>query len=307
MDGVEVNKMQLLWITNGQVRQLGKRAVCGVLAVGFLLCLVPLGWLYQSGLAGDELELAADSVDPLAVREALATADARIATLAGRLGELQGRLVRLESIGRQVGELAGFDEQLLDFDQPVAIGGPVEHELDVSLPVLISELRQYAARLDDRVVRFELLEQALLNSQIDAQRHPSGRPTRSGWLSSAYGYRNHPISGRRQLHQGVDLAGSKNDPIEAVASGLVTWSGPRSGYGTLIEIDHRNGYRTRYGHNQENLVNLGELVKQGQVIAKMGSTGRSTGPHVHFEVLKNGKKINPQKYLKGQRLAHLTH
>ena len=147
----------------------------------------------------------------------------------------------------------------------------------------------------------------MVDSHVDAQRQPSGRPTRSGWLSSAYGYRTHPISGRRQFHQGVDLAGLKNDPVEAVASGLVTWSGTRSGYGMLIEVDHRNGYRTRYGHNQENMVNVGELVKQGQVIAKMGSTGRSTGPHVHFEVLKDGKKIDPKKYLQGQRIAHLTH
>ena len=300
--------MQFLWVSNGKVRQLGKRHLFGVLLVTLSVLLTPVGFYLHSVSQSQQVNVAvAENVDSLTVRDALVIADARIAALAGRLGELQGRLVKLESIGRQVGELAGFDAQLLDFDQSVSIGGPAEEETVLSLPVLISELREYAARLDDRVVRFELLEQAMLNSQIEAQRQPTGRPTRSGWLSSAYGYRTHPISGRRQFHQGVDLAGLKNDPVEAVASGLVTWSGRRSGYGILIEVDHRNGYRTRYGHNQENLVDVGELVKQGQVIAKMGSTGRSTGPHVHFEVLKNGKKIDPNKYLQGRRLAHLTH
>lgn len=304
--------MQLLWVSQGKVRQFGWRQITGVLVFGLLFLLLPIGYYLQFhssvSFIFDEQPLSAtETVDPLTIREALVTADARIAALAGRLGELQGRLIRLESLGHQVGELAGFDEQLLNFDQPIAVGGPVDDEGVLSLPVLISELRQYAARLDDRVVRFELLEQAMVDSHVDAQRQPSGRPTRSGWLSSAYGYRTHPISGRRQFHQGVDLAGLKNDPVEAVASGLVTWSGTRSGYGMLIEVDHRNGYRTRYGHNQENMVNVGELVKQGQVIAKMGSTGRSTGPHVHFEVLKDGKKIDPKKYLQGQRIAHLTH
>lgn len=304
--------MQLLWVSQGNVRQFGWGQITGVLVFGLLFLLLPIGYYLQfhssvSFTFNEQPLSATETVDPLTIREALVTADARIAALAGRLGELQGRLIRLESLGHQVGELAGFDEQLLNFDQPIAVGGPVDDEGVLSLPVLISELRQYAARLDDRVVRFELLEQAMVDSHVDAQRQPSGRPTRSGWLSSAYGYRTHPISGRRQFHQGVDLAGLKNDPVEAVASGLVTWSGTRSGYGMLIEVDHRNGYRTRYGHNQENMVNVGELVKQGQVIAKMGSTGRSTGPHVHFEVLKDGKKIDPKKYLQGQRIAHLTH
>ncbi len=84
------------------------------------------------------------------------------------------------------------------------------------------------------------------------------------------------------------------------------WSGPKDGYGNLLEVDHRNGFVTRYGHNAKNMVAMGELVKQGQVIATMGSTGRSTGPHVHFEVLKNGKQVNPHKFLKGRRTANLN-
>jgi murein DD-endopeptidase MepM/ murein hydrolase activator NlpD len=230
-----------------------------------------------------------------------------MAELAARLGELQGRLTRLESIGQQVGELAGFDAETLGFDQPVPVGGPVaDDDVPMELPQLLDELRAFSARLDDRGVRLQLLDQELLTRQTDAWRWPSGKPTRSGWLSSAYGYRTHPLNGRRQFHRGVDLAGKAGDPVEAVASGVVTWSGRKGGYGILLEVDHRNGFVTRYGHNAKNLVSTGELVKQGQVIATMGSTGRSTGPHVHFEVLKNGKQVNPHKFLKGRRTANLN-
>ena len=245
-------------------------------------------------------------VDSRRVEQVLISTDAQMTVLAARLGELQGRLTRLESIGQQVGELAGFEPEVLGFDQPVAVGGPVANDSTLELPELLSELRAYAARLDDRTVRFELLDQAVLAGQAEAQGFPSGKPTSGGLLSSAYGYRTHPISGRRQFHRGVDLAGVAGDSVETVASGVVTWSGDRNGYGNLVEVDHRNGYVTRYAHNKKNLVTVGEMVRQGQAIATMGSTGRSTGPHVHFEVLKSGKQVNPHKFLKGQRVALLN-
>lgn len=309
--------MELLWLRRGQVSRVGPGAMLGfgvgltMLAVVAWLPLLVDGRLLHAASAPAVLASAVtdDVEDGRRLRQALIDTDAQMEVLAARLGELQGRLTRLESIGQQVGELAGFDADQLGFDQPVALGGPMADDADdsdIQLPELLDELREYSARLDDRILRFEILDRELLTRQIDAQLLPSGRPTRSGWLSSAFGYRTHPISGRRQFHRGVDLAGVAGDPVEAVASGLVVWSGTRDGYGNLIEIDHRNGYVTRYGHNKQNRVVAGELVKQGQVIATMGSTGRSTGPHVHFEVLKDGKQINPQKYLKGQRVASLN-
>ncbi|MDF1818889.1 MAG: M23 family metallopeptidase [Immundisolibacteraceae bacterium] len=300
--------MELIFSYRGKLHRLGLRHLIPGLAMFTAAALaLPPNLNDHQPVVADAQVMGSEGVDPQRVERALILAEAQMAELAARLGELQGRLTRLESIGQQVGELAGFDAEALGFDQPVAVGGPVTaDDATMELPQLLEELRVFAARLDDRGVRLQLLDQELLTRQTDAWRLPSGRPTRSGWLSSAYGYRTHPLNGRRQFHRGVDLAGKAGDPVEAVASGVVIWSGRKGGYGNLVEVDHRNGFVTRYGHNAKNLVAMGELVKQGQVVATMGSTGRSTGPHVHFEVLKNGKQVNPHKFLKGRRTANLN-
>ena len=107
-----------------------------------------------------------------------------------------------------------------------------------------------------------------------------------------------PISGERAWHDGADFAGREGSDILAVASGVVSWSGYRSGYGTMVEVSHGDGLSTRYAHNQQNLVDVGDLVRRGDVIALMGSSGRSTGPHVHFEVFKNGRAVDPASYVR---------
>jgi murein DD-endopeptidase MepM/ murein hydrolase activator NlpD len=125
----------------------------------------------------------------------------------------------------------------------------------------------------------------------------SGRPIKSGWLSSYYGTRKDPFTGSPAHHKGIDFAGKQGDDVIATGSGIISWAGDRYGYGQLIEIDHGNGYKTRYGHNDKILVAVGEVVDKGQQIAQMGSSGRSTGPHVHYEILRSGKQINPLKYV----------
>jgi murein DD-endopeptidase MepM/ murein hydrolase activator NlpD len=140
----------------------------------------------------------------------------------------------------------------------------------------------------------------LLDRSLAAETRPTGRPVESGWISSGYGRRSDPITGKRTLHEGVDFAGKSGSDILAVASGVVVFAGEKSGYGRLVEIDHGNGLSTRYGHNSKLLVQEGEVVKQGQTIALLGSTGRSTGPHVHFEVLRGGRHVNPARYLRSK-------
>ncbi|MEW7980521.1 MAG: M23 family metallopeptidase [Candidatus Sedimenticola endophacoides] len=127
---------------------------------------------------------------------------------------------------------------------------------------------------------------------------PAGRPVKKGWISSPYGYRKDPKTGKRDFHHGVDVASKENSDVIAVAAGVVTWVGEKSGYGILVELRHADGYTTRYGHNNKALVQAGDMVAKGQVIALVGSTGRSTGPHVHFEIARGGKALNPHKYLK---------
>lgn len=123
------------------------------------------------------------------------------------------------------------------------------------------------------------------------------RPVVGGWVSSHYGKRADPFTGDPAMHRGLDFAGPVNSVILAVAPGVVTWSGPLRGYGNLIEIDHGNGWVTRYGHNASNYVSLGDYVKPGQTIALMGATGRATGTHLHFEVLYQGRHMNPARFV----------
>ena len=139
-------------------------------------------------------------------------------------------------------------------------------------------------QIDSRSAQFSSLESVILGRQLSAQVKPSGRPVREGYISSYFGERMDPFNGEEAMHKGVDFATDAGADVLAVAAGIVTWSGPREGYGNLIEINHGNGYTTRYAHNAETLVTVGDTVQRGQAVAVVGSTGRSTGPHVHFEV-----------------------
>jgi murein DD-endopeptidase MepM/ murein hydrolase activator NlpD len=157
------------------------------------------------------------------------------------------------------------------------------------------------AKLDDsissRESQLQILQSMLSDKKLKRESMVAGRPIKKGWMSSEYGMRIDPFHGKQQWHAGVDFAGRDGDDVIAVASGVVTWSGDRNGYGKMVEINHSDGYITRYAHNQENIAHLGAIVQKGDVIAQMGSSGRSTGPHVHFEVFKNGRTVDPASYI----------
>jgi murein DD-endopeptidase MepM/ murein hydrolase activator NlpD len=141
----------------------------------------------------------------------------------------------------------------------------------------------------------------LSNRKLQEQSWLSGRPIEKGWISSGYGKRNDPFTGKLAMHSGIDFAGVEGTNVVSVAAGVVTWVGARSGYGQLVEIAHGDGYVTRYSHNKENLVEPGDVVRKGQAIALMGSTGRSTGAHVHYEVYKHGRSVDPSSYVRRTR------
>ena len=151
---------------------------------------------------------------------------------------------------------------------------------------------------DNREAQLNVLESVLLNQNLSARVYPQGRPVKAGWMSSYFGRRTDPFTGKPANHKGVDFAGQEGDEIIAVADGVVTWSADRYGFGKLVEINHGNGYSTRYANNAENLVKVGEEVKKGQTVALMGDTGRATGPNLHFEVLRNGQRVNPVTYIR---------
>lgn len=232
--------------------------------------------------------------------DAITDAENNLNALALKLGELQARAIRLDALGERLVEMGQLDAKEFGFGQPPAAGGP-ENSTSLqahSVSDFVAALEALAAQLEDRAPKLRALEGMLLSRRLRAESEPSGRPVARGWLSSRYGYRTDPMSGRKTFHQGVDFAGRAGSAVVAVASGVVMWSGWRHGYGKLVEIDHGNRYATRYGHNKQLLVQVGDWVKKGERIALMGSSGRATGPHVHFEVLRQGKHLNPVKFVR---------
>ncbi len=219
--------------------------------------------------------------------------------LALRLGLMQSHVLRLDTLGERLTRLGNLDADEFGFDQPPARGGldAADTAQSVNLIDLLEEMKILSYTLEDRRQKLGLLEDLLMNRQLQQEVHPTGRPVKKSWISSRYGYRKDPFTGKRAFHRGVDIAGKRGANVVAVASGIVTWAGEKSGFGGLLEINHGNGYVTRYGHNESLLVSPGDTVSKGQEIATVGSSGRSTGPHVHFEVEHNGKNVNPAKYL----------
>ncbi len=215
-----------------------------------------------------------------------------------RMGSIQASLLRLDALGQRLTEVAKLGKGEFNFESRPAVGGPesIDGAESYSLPDLQASLVQIERQIEDREQQLDVLDELFVSKKIQKDLFIAGRPIKKGWMSSRYGYRSDPFSGKRAWHGGVDFAGKEGSDIVAVASGVVTWSSSRYGYGNLVQVNH-GGVTTRYGHCKEILVKVGEVVKKGQVLARMGSTGRSTGPHVHFEVIKNNKTLNPEKYI----------
>ena len=226
-------------------------------------------------------------------------AQADLDALAARLGQIQAHATRLNALGQKLIKIAKIDPGEFNFTQTPGLGGPDEGDSIVQLD-FGSEIDDVITELEDREQQLGVLESILMSSRMKEEVFPEGRPITRGWISSYYGMRTNPFTGKLQFHKGMDFAAKSGSEVQTVAGGVITWSGQRYGYGNLVEVNHGNGYVTRYGHNKENLVQVGDTVKKGQGIALMGSTGRSTGPHVHFEVLENGRQINPQRFVQSK-------
>lgn len=220
--------------------------------------------------------------------------------IAIRVGQMNARIIRLDALGRRLTQMADLEDGEFDFDADPAIGGPEEPSTagSVAIPEVLSAMANLDSQLDDREAQLDVLESVLMNKNLSERVYPAGRPVRAGWMSSYFGRRTDPFTGKPATHRGVDFAGKAGADVIAVADGVVTWSSNRHGYGQLVEINHGNGYATRYAHNSENLVGVGDEVKKGQTVALMGKTGRATGPNLHFEVLHRGKRVNPVKFIR---------
>ncbi len=273
-----------------------------VMSAGFLG-----GYLYSSAtgsgvsnadLGGLRQQIADQKTTIEAIRQG---SEDTLDALAIRIAQMNARMIRLDAVGRRLTEMADIDDGEFDFDSEPALGGPEEPMAagaGAEVPEVVEAMTALGYQLDNREAQLGVLESVLMNQNLKERVYPQGRPVKSGWLSSYFGRRTDPFTGKPANHTGIDFAGKMGAEIVAVADGVVTWSGDRYGYGIMVEINHGNGYSTRYAHNQENLVAVGDEVKKGQVVALMGETGRATGPNLHFEVLQNGRRVNPVKFIR---------
>ena len=224
----------------------------------------------------------------------------RLDALASRVGQMNAHVIRLDALGRRLTEMAHLDKGEFNFDSAPAVGGPeglVEGAL-VGSADISSMLDGLSQQIKDRERQLSVLESLISTRNLSTQIVPGGRPVTQGWISSYFGQRADPFTGRLAYHRGLDFAGPAGSQVVAVASGVVTYAKERFGYGKTVEINHGNGYVTRYAHNQRLLVAAGDTIQKGQAISLIGSTGRSTGPHLHFEVLKQGRAVDPMSFVR---------
>lgn len=306
--------MQLFLISKSRKKSLsltlGPVTLCACLLTSLVagLLVFHAGSLYALNLTRGSLKALYTQTTPIWNREievqqkmldqAQENAEKNLDALATRLSKLQAHVMRLDALGSRLADMANLNEIDFDINDEPGVGGPNPVKLRGSMEVsdFIESLEELNFKIKDRAEKLTAMESMLIDRTLQSQTIPAGNPTSDGWISSLFGMRTDPMTGKMEFHEGLDFAGKTGSPILAVASGIVTWSGVRYGYGNMVEINHGNGYQTRYAHNKNNLVTIGQKVDKGQVIALMGSSGRATGSHVHFEVVNNGKAVNPKRF-----------
>ena len=283
------------------------RLILGVAIASLLGLPAAIGYMsYRAGLkeAGATSDIVSKWKEALqhqveAIEVARREARENLEASALRLAQLQARIVRLDALGERLSNIANLDEGEFDFSQAPALGGPESVEMGAaySAPEFLKVMDKLAEDIESRGDQLSILETLLVDRKIQSDVFLAGRPVEKGWMSSRFGRRTDPINGRLAWHNGVDFAGKDGSDVITVAAGVVVYAGPRSGFGKMVEINHGSGFTSRYGHHKELFVKVGDIVNKGQIVGKMGSSGRSTGPHVHFEVFKNGRVVDPYSYI----------
>ncbi len=219
--------------------------------------------------------------------------------MAVRVGQMQAQVQRLDALGARLTKLTGMKPEEFQFSNPPAQGGPlvVFPEQKMSENGLIQQLDRLSHVVNDRSDKLMALETMLLQNQLSRRLLPSIPPVHTGYYSSNFGWRIDPFTGANAMHEGVDFVANVGTPIYASAGGVVDYAGLHPQYGNMVEIDHGNDIVTRYAHASKLLVKVGQVVRRGQEIAEVGSTGRSTGNHLHFEVRYRGIAQNPVRFL----------
>jgi murein DD-endopeptidase MepM/ murein hydrolase activator NlpD len=215
--------------------------------------------------------------------------------MAKRLGEMQAKMLQLEALGERVSGLAGVNPNEIRFNP--ARGGALVEGKPLSLEELQATLNDLEQLTGERTDLLTVMESRLFDQRVKKMMIPTQHPLNTGHAGSSFGWRIDPFTGRSALHTGLDFQADTGTPIYAAAGGVVVASETHPAYGHMVEVDHGNDLITRYAHASKLLVKKGDLVKRGQQLALVGTSGRSTGPHLHFEVLVQGVQQNPSKFL----------
>jgi len=281
-----------------------------VVMAAALLVLGIVGGAFSIGVSLGANHRAANPIDQLGswsaelLRQKAQVEDVRrvlqekVNALAMRVGQMNANVIRLDALGKRLTRMANLDDGEFDFGNPPGQGGAETADgQPAQIPNLTAMVDELQDQLSSREQQLGVLENLILTRELNKQVYPEGRPVQQGWISSYFGRRADPFTGYSVVHKGVDFAGAEGTKVSSVAAGLVTFAGERAGFGEMVEINHGNGLSTRYCHNEKLLVKQGDMVRKGQEVSLMGSTGHSTGPHLHFEVLKNGMQVDPLRFI----------
>ena len=294
----------------GQIACLSHRHLILLAVVGLLALPVFVGALTykmerlierstgSSALAMQERILAEQQV---AIQDTRRHTDAHLNALTRRLGEMQAELLRLNALGARLTRMAKLDPREFNFSEPVGVGGPERPGVAGTAPDTRQALESLSRHLDRQREKLKALESVMLDRKLSAQITPSGWPVDGGWVSSGFGVRTDPFTGQQSRHDGADIAARMGSPVYAMGDGVISFAADKQGYGLTVEVTHQSGLVTRYAHLRAILAKVGDRIQKGQTVALVGTTGRSTGPHLHFEVVKQGVSVNPAGYLQNGR------
>lgn len=259
---------------------------------------------FQPGLMSNEMRAWMASAQQDEQQKQQAYLRKSLDTMAIHLGRMQAQVLRLDGLGARLAKLTGMKPQEFSFDKLPAQGGPylpASLQQEISMASMEQQMTELNALLSDRSDKLVALETMLMQDKLSKKLLPSVAPIKDAWYSSNFGWRIDPFTGKNAMHEGVDYMVPEGTPINASAGGMVVYADAHPQYGNMIEIDHGNQVITRYAHASKLLVKVGQMVRRGQEIAVSGSTGRSTGPHLHFEVRYKGLAQNPVRFLENAR------
>lgn len=263
--------------------------------------LVLLSLRYADRLGVPQLEALVSTARDGELRHSESFVRVNLDAMAVKLGEMQAQLTRLDALGERVSSLAGLKAAEFRFSESPGRGGAIPsasepHSLSVN--DLSLQVESVSRHMETRTDQLELLENALFDARVKKRLMPTVPPVEAAWNASSFGWRIDPFNGQQAMHEGIDFIAEAGTPIFAAAGGVVTYAAFHPQYGNMVEIDHGNNFLTRYAHASRLHVKAGDVIRRGRKIADVGSTGRSTGPHLHFEVRYKGVPQNPARFLR---------